>query len=497
MTPDACRAAETYDAVPYPGAAYPETHPDRLATIATLFGLSPASPEQCRVLELGCGDGANLIPMALTLPRSRFVGLDVSQRAIRTARSHIAALGLDNIEVRGLDLCDYDPAPGSFDYLIAHGLYSWVPQTVRESILRLARRCLAPQGVAYVSYNTYPGGYLRRMLREMMLYHAGRIADPQQRIARAREALAGLAQALVGDDPYRSFLTAEIARLRTRPDAHLYHDELAEIYEPVSFEEFMAHARRHGLQYLGEANYFDMQIPPLPVAARALLEEVAGDAIRKEQYLDFMRCRCFRRTLLCHQEISVDRAVAPERLANLYVSSFFAPTEPPVDVASDAAEEFGSPRGRKLLTAHPISKAALVELALLWPAAIHFPELLERVRARGVVADAHALGQMLLQAYGAAVIELHVCPPRLAPFPGPRPRASEWARRQADSQAEVTTLRHTTVRLEGPLERRLLVLLDGTRDRDALVKELDLPGAAAQEFEQALARLGRLGLLMC
>ncbi len=497
MTAHAARGLESYEAVPYPGAAHPETHPDRVATIATLFGLRPVPPDGCRVLELGCGDGANLVPMALTLPRSRFVGVDVSPRAVQAARSHIASLGLSNIEVHEFDLRDLDPAPNSFDYLIAHGLYSWVPQPVREKIFQLARQCLTPEGVAYISYNTYPGGHLRRMVREVMLYHARRAANPRQRIALAREVLRGLIQALAGDDAYRRFLAAEAERLEARADAHLYHDELADIYEPVYFEEFIRQARRHGLQYLGEANYFDMQVVPLPAAAQALLDGVAGDVIRKEQYSDFMRCRCFRRTLLCHQEVVVDRAAAPERLADLYVSSAFAPTAPPVDLSPEAAEEFADPRGRKLLTAHPISKAALAELGPLWPAATPFSELLERVRARGVTADAHALGEMLLQAYRAAVVELHVCPPRLAARPGPRPEASRWARRQAAIQADVTTLRHTTARLEGLLERRLLLLLDGTRDHDALLRELGIPGATLEQLQESLERLGRLGLLVC
>lgn len=109
--------AEGYEEVPYPGSPYPETHPDRLATIATLLGLDPAPPERCRVLELGCGDAGNLIPMASLLRDSRFVGVDLSGRAVARAGAQIASLGLENVEVRRLDLLEIGEDIGRFDYL--------------------------------------------------------------------------------------------------------------------------------------------------------------------------------------------------------------------------------------------------------------------------------------------------------------------------------------------------------------------------------------------
>ena len=75
--------AETpYDEVRYPGRFYPQTSPERLATLGTLFGLNPAPVDHCRVLELGCGDGGNLLPLAELLPRSSFLGIDLARAAI-------------------------------------------------------------------------------------------------------------------------------------------------------------------------------------------------------------------------------------------------------------------------------------------------------------------------------------------------------------------------------------------------------------------------------
>ncbi len=156
-----------YDEVEYPGQVFPQTHPDRLATLATVFGLSPAPPERCRVLEVGCGDAGNLIPIAMGAPGTECIGFDLSATAIAKGQAIANELGLTNIKLSQADLMAYHP-DGKFDYIIAHGFMSWVPPPVQERLLQLCRESLAPQGVAMISYNTLPGFHLRRMLREMM-----------------------------------------------------------------------------------------------------------------------------------------------------------------------------------------------------------------------------------------------------------------------------------------------------------------------------------------
>jgi tRNA G46 methylase TrmB len=116
-----------YDNVPYPSAPYPQTHPDRLATMATLFGMRPAPVERCRVLELGCNDGSNLIAMAYGLPQSQFVGIDLAERPIAKGKATIEALGLTNLTLHCLDLRHMPSDLGRFDFILAHGVYSWVP----------------------------------------------------------------------------------------------------------------------------------------------------------------------------------------------------------------------------------------------------------------------------------------------------------------------------------------------------------------------------------
>src|SRR5687768_10414730 len=189
------RGPETeYNQMPYPSAIYPQTHPDRLATIGTLFGLSPARVEKCRVLELGCGDGTNLVAMAATLPGSRFVGIDLATEPIGRGNQMAQAVGLRNVDLQARDILERK-LDGEFDFIIAHGLYSWVPAVVRDRILEICRDHLAPQGMAFVSYNAYPGNHLRDVARGMMQYHARNFSNPLQQIRQARGLLKLVSQA--------------------------------------------------------------------------------------------------------------------------------------------------------------------------------------------------------------------------------------------------------------------------------------------------------------
>src|SRR4051794_40335792 len=140
-------AATSYDEVPYGNYVFSYTHPDRVGAVAALHGMTPAPVERCRVLELGCGTGANLVPMAEESPGSTFVGIDLSPRQIDMGREVVAALGLKNLDLRPLSILDVDDGLGRFDYVICHGVFSWVPPAVQDKILDVCVRNLAPQGV--------------------------------------------------------------------------------------------------------------------------------------------------------------------------------------------------------------------------------------------------------------------------------------------------------------------------------------------------------------
>jgi 2-polyprenyl-3-methyl-5-hydroxy-6-metoxy-1,4-benzoquinol methylase len=166
--------ANLYDSVPYPSLAFLQTHPDRLAVLGTLYGMIPPPVEHCRVLEMGCGDGSNLIPMAYGLPGSEFMGVDLAANPVERAQQRVRRLDLKNIRIEQMDLMEIDANFGKFDYIIAHGVYAWVPEPIQKKILEICGANLSANGVAFVSYNTSPAGHVRQALRQMMQFHERR-----------------------------------------------------------------------------------------------------------------------------------------------------------------------------------------------------------------------------------------------------------------------------------------------------------------------------------
>jgi SAM-dependent methyltransferase len=334
-------AASAYDEVPYASYPYAQSHPDRLATIATLFGMSPPPIDKCRVLELGCASGGNLIPMAYGLRDSEFLGIDISAHHIAEGQALCKTLALTNIELRRFDILDLPTSLGSFDYIIAHGLYSWVPPAVQEKILKICRTHLVSQGVAYISYNTYPGWHFRGMIRDMMLYHTRQFSTPKERAAQGRALLDFLAKSVpTKDSAYGTMLQAELDLLGQLSDNYILHDHLEQANEPLYFHEFAERAGAAGLRYLGEADFNVMVTDALPQDIARTLQHISKDILRTEQYMDFVRNRTFRQTLLCHEDIVLRRALAPDVLKGLAVASSARPVQELAAIDSEESVSF-------------------------------------------------------------------------------------------------------------------------------------------------------------
>jgi len=174
---------DPYDEFLYENYAYPQTHINRLATLAILLGMTPVPIENCRVLELACGDGSNLLPMAYAFPSSRFLGIDRAAKPIASGREIIERLGLKNLELRQFDLMDMAEESGEFDYIIAHGLYSWVPPPVRDRLLQLCRSHLAllaevNQPVYFHQFIQHAGNHGLQFLAEAEHFQCSRIRLP-------------------------------------------------------------------------------------------------------------------------------------------------------------------------------------------------------------------------------------------------------------------------------------------------------------------------------
>jgi methyltransferase-like protein/predicted O-methyltransferase YrrM len=480
-----------YDEVPYGEASYTQTHPNRTATIATLLGLNPAPVERCRVLELGSAGGANIIPMAYELPESQFVGVDYSARQVEAGQAMIRALGLTNVELRAMDVRDINESFGQFDYIIAHGLYSWVPQEVREQVLVICKQNLAPEGIAYVSYNTYPGWHMFEVVRNAMRFRTRGIDEPQEKAQAARDFIEFLADSPLTSTEtpwsmlmhaYTTLMQVESEYLNHKPPSVMLHDELEVVNAPCYFYEFVERSESHGLEYLAESHFPYVMPANLPQSVAQGIGKISDSLVEIEQYMDFVRNRTFRQTLLCHQGTAIDRRLKIDRVHNLYVSSPARVGELDQTEQKPGAEKFIGADGLSFVTTDPIMKAAFHCLIENYPQIVRLDDLLEAVRAQVYAyrvpsttpeADMRTLATQFLQAYTRSIdmIELHSYRPRFVSVVSERPVMSAVAREQAKRTNVVTTMRHENAELDNT-SIFLASYLDGTNDRAALLEKL-------------------------
>ena len=469
----------SYNVVPYPSMPVRGTHPDRLHAVGMLCGLQPAPVDACRVLELGSSDGGNLIPVAEALPNSTFVGLDNSSRQIEDGQAIIQELGLSNIRLECRDLLEPMPDLGEFDYIICHGVYSWVPPPVQERILQICGAHLAPEGVAFVSYNTQPGWHMRGMVREMMLFHVAEIPDAQDRISQSQAFLDFMVRfAPNPEKAYAQLLKDEMQRLRDRPRTYLFHEHLEDCNLPIYFHEFMSRATAAGLQYLGDdtlPSAWSSQIHP---DAAQLLTGLGDDVVRREQYVDFLQGCAFRRTLLCRNTAKISRELDPAVLRRGYLSASLKPSTPITDLASHDVVEFRTPDGPTADMSGPIVKAAAVLLGEQWPRSFSFSDLLRQAteKLRGTTepaADDEALlfGDMS-KCVAAGLVDFRLTPDRFVSHVSERPRTTRAALRGAAKGEAVTSQVHTPVGLN-PVHRQVLRRLDGKHDAGMLLDALE------------------------
>lgn len=467
-------AGEDYDELPYPSMPFAFTQPSRLAALATLHGLDAPDPERASVLELGCASGGNIIPIAARHPEARFLGIDLSQRHIADGARKARALGLTNIELRQGDLTEADFGGERFDYILCHGVFSWVPRAVQDAILRICRDALTNNGLAIVSYNVLPGWHLRGVVRDLCLSHAGS-GPPRERVARARKALAEIAQSSSETEPYGLMLRDEARKCAQLPSAYILGEFLAAENAPLHFRDFVERTRRYGLSFLCEAD-LGASIAQSQFSAAERIDAADQPArLADEQRRDFVTGRTFRRSVL----VKADRQALPpteERLRSLHISS------------SRRAGETGD----------DIVDRAISRLRDAYPGTMAVNELIAGDDGR-VCAALLALVEI-----GQATVS--TLPLAVGGADAERPKVWPLARIEAAAkQPWLTSLSHEAVPLRGlPVE--LIASLDGRCDRQTLAArvaeaigagKIAVTGseAAGPYLERALAQLAGYALL--
>ena len=502
-------AEADYDEVPYP--SYPErlTHPDNLATIGGILGIDTPAVETCRVLELGCASGGNIVPMAFGLPEAEFVGIDISSRQIAEAQRQADALGLENLRLIHGSFADIDAELGVFDYIVSHGVLSWVPAEVREFVYAVSKQNLAPNGIAYISYNTYPGWHMPNMLREMMQYHTADFEKPGEKIEQARALLDFLAAATDGaDDAFSRLVRSEREMVATTPDNYFYHDHLEETNSALYFHQFVEACGRHGLQYVSDAQIARIWLNNFPPEIAKVLQQF-GDAIETEQYMDFVLNRRFRHSLVCHADAPLNRVVNPDAVERYAITAKLESGNLAANLFNDQAVEVRFPGGAEVTISGPATKVALHLLGAAHPRALGYEalvdgivncardagETLAEVMAEPTPAVRNALAKDLLQLYFGGVIRLHRAVPAVATGVGERPLASPLARLQAADQDWVVNQWHVRTLLT-PTRRAILRQLDGGKTRAGIEAAAGKTLAIDEPIEDALEALAGFGLLV-
>lgn len=285
----------------YTSMPIPASHPDRLAAVGAMYGWKPPVLEGCRVLELGCADGGNLLPMADTIATASFVGIDVASPEIKTATATAENLELKNVRFVAADIRSIDKTWGMFDYILCHGVFSWTSHEVQEHVLRICAESLTPNGIAYVNYNTYPGGRLRGAVRDVLRFHAMSSESPHHRVKLARDAAAFYEkQFRRQSEPSAKQLAGEFAAVAHCGDAFLFHAYLDVVNLPIHFSEFIARASQNNLQYLADADTTERWHRRLPDTVEREIALQAGSPLQREQVIDFLSDRSSRYSLLVH-----------------------------------------------------------------------------------------------------------------------------------------------------------------------------------------------------
>ena len=294
-----------YSELGYKSMPFPYTTPATLEAYAALVGISAPNPKTARVLELGATYGGNIISQALFNPDATFVGIELSQEQVEKGNEVIANAGLTNVSLVQSDIASIGSEIGTFDYIIAHGVYSWVDDGVKDALLRLIDEHLAEDGIAYVSYNTYPGWHTMQEVRQLMMFSNRDKAqfNHKEKVLHGKTIGSIVGSQILKYDNLKERNSKFLGALRSvmqKDEYYVGHDHLEPNNDPVYFYQFNDHLGAHNLAYLCDADLTLSMVRSFDADIADTLDKLAlNDHVAQEQYLDFMLDTTFRKSIIC------------------------------------------------------------------------------------------------------------------------------------------------------------------------------------------------------
>ena len=295
----------TYNELLYKSNPFTYTVPALLEAQGKLFGLTPKDSRKARILELGSSFGGNIITQALYNPEAEFVGVDLTAEQVKKGNEVIEKIGLKNIKLIEKNILDINEDFGKFDYIIVHGVFSWVPDIVKEKIIKICNENLTEEGIAYISYNTYPGWKEADKIREMMLYANKYFPEVSQgdKVQRGKAFISIVAEQMkIYTDvaEKKGDFIKQIEGILNMQDYYVGHEQLENINDPMYLHEFVDMLRKENLQYISDVG---LRLSIASVYNDSTIEKLQqlsqGDPVIKEQCLDYILDTKFRRALIC------------------------------------------------------------------------------------------------------------------------------------------------------------------------------------------------------
>ena len=295
----------TYNELLYKSNPFTYTIPALLEAQGKLFGLTPKDSRKARILELGSSFGGNIITQALYNPEAEFVGVDLTAEQVKKGNEVIEKIGLKNIKLIEKNILDINEDFGKFDYIIVHGVFSWVPDIVKEKIIKICNENLTEEGIAYISYNTYPGWKEADKIREMMLYANKYFPEVSQgdKVQRGKAFISIVAEQMkIYTDvaEKKGDFIKQIEGILNMQDYYVGHEQLENINDPMYLHEFVDMLRKENLQYISDVG---LRLSIASVYNDSTIEKLQqlsqGDPVIKEQCLDYILDTKFRRALIC------------------------------------------------------------------------------------------------------------------------------------------------------------------------------------------------------
>lgn len=463
MTDISAAEREAYDSVAYPTAIVSHLTPGRIAASGRFYGWAAPDPETASVLEIGCGDGLNIIGMAAVAPRARHVGFDLSEQAIRRGQALIDAAGLTNVELEVGDILAWPRKGELFDYIVCHGVYAWVPEPVQQALLDLIGACLAPGGVAYVSYDALPAAAPKVEIQRYIARRTAGIEDVEARVKAALAMLATLSRHQVGGSRLATQFQVLETTLPSFDAAYFFHDWLADHYAPPSLTAFAGAAGKAGLKVAGDAGLADLFTREFDDEALALLDQTDGWAERGEA-LDFLRgAQMFRRSYLVRADAPPP---ASTRLDGLYFSFDGGRDEVTDEETGETRTRFTAELTTFLIPRTETQTAVMEGLWQARPAEMSYAEIVD------LVGDESDAEETLRHVCALGLVTPRATPPNYTVTPGDRPLASPLARAMLATGPYAITLRHARLVPNEPPTGHFVQLCDGVRDHAALAAEM-------------------------